>query len=82
MCHYVPEIEFYMIQYLLAVKLCLPELEPTSIYPKHFCKKIRIYRDRSGPILSQYVDLSVFKIKSLYNKLGKLMPQGRKIAKM
>ena len=39
MCHYVPEIEFYMIQYLLTVKLCLPELEPTSIYPKHFCKK-------------------------------------------
>ena len=45
-------------------------------------KKISIYRDRSRPILSQYVDLSVFKIKSLYNKLGKLMPQGRKITKM
>ena len=63
MCHYVPEMEFHMIQYLLTLKLCLPELEPTSIYPKHFCKKVNIYRGRSGPILSQYIVYLCSKLK-------------------
>lgn len=40
----------------------MPELEPASINPKHFLKYISIDRERSGPILSQNVGLSVFKI--------------------
>lgn len=74
MCHYVPEMEFHIIQYPLTLKLHIPELEPTSINTKYFLKYISIYRDRSGPVLSQYVGLSVFKVNlkvyitKLYNK--------------
>lgn len=32
-----------------------------TVNPKHFLKYTSIYRERSGPILLQYVGLSVFK---------------------